>query len=166
MTGKIGFWLVVIALVSCSNQGPTAALASNDAVVETIGLPVYFEKTACFGRCPAFVFQWDADTVISLTITRPFRDGALANLTLGSYRATLSTKEAKRWNAKITEAEELASFSTLDALYDSPMVTDLPSTILEINGHRVVNRYRGPDLSELYTVLEQLIASSEWQLQE
>jgi hypothetical protein len=78
----------------------------------------------------------------------------------------LSSKEAKRWNAKITEAEELASFSTLDALYDSPMVTDLPSTILEINGHRVVNRYRGPDLSELYTVLEQLIASSEWQLQE
>ena len=84
MTGKIGFWLVVIALVSCSNQEPTAALASNDAVVETIGLPVYFEKTACFGRCPAFVFQWDADTVISLTITRPFRDGALANLALGS----------------------------------------------------------------------------------
>ena len=166
MTGKIGFWLVVIALVSCSNQEPTAALASNDAVVETIGLPVYFEKTACFGRCPAFVFQWDADTVISLTITHPFRDGDLANLALGSYRATLSTKEAKRWNAKIAEAEELASFSTLDALYDNPMVTDLPSTILEINGHRVVNRYRGPDLSALYTVLEQLIASSEWQLQE
>ncbi len=158
MTGKIGFMLVVIALASCSNKGPKATVASNNAVVETIGLPVYFEKTACFGCGPAFVFQWDDDTVISMTITRPFRDGALANLALGSYRATLSTEEAKRWNAKITEAQELASFSKLDALYDSPMVTDLPSTILEINGHRVVNRYRGPDLSELYTLLDQLIA--------
>ena len=166
MTGKTVFLLVLIALASCTNQAPYTALTSNETVVETIGLPVYFEKTACFGRCPAFVFQWDANTAVSLTITRPFSDGALADLTLGNYRATISPKEAKRWNAKITETAKLSSFDTLDAVYDNPMVTDLPSTILEINDHRVENRYRGPDLSELYTLLEQLIATLEWQLQE
>ncbi|MDE0980108.1 MAG: DUF6438 domain-containing protein [Flavobacteriales bacterium] len=166
MTGKIGLWLVVIALVSCRNLAPTAAFVSSETVDETSALPVYFEKTACFGRCPAFVFQWDGKEVISLTITRPFRDGVMANLALGSYRATITPKDATQWNAKIAEAQKLTSFSTLNAVYDSPMVMDLPSTIVEINGHRVVNRYRGPDLSELYALLEQLMATSEWQLQE
>ena len=166
MTGKIGFWLVIIALVSCTNQVPTAAVVSNETVVNSSALPVYFEKTACFGHCPAFVFQWDGIEVVSLTITRPFRDGAMANLALGSYRAIISPKDAIQWNAEIAEAEELASFSALNAVYDNPMVTDLPSTILEIKGHRVMNRYRGPDLSELYALLEQLMATSEWLLQE
>jgi hypothetical protein len=84
----------------------------------------------------------------------------------GSYRATINPEESERFNERILRAAERFSFSTLDSVYDSPMVTDLPSTILEIQGHRVTNRYKGPDLKDLYAEIEEQMATFGWQLQE
>ena len=166
MTRIIGFWIALALLISCRNQSPANAVNSVSSTEIIESSPIYFERTACFGRCPAFVFQYDGADLVSLTVKRPFYEGPMTKLVMGSYRAILSKKESGPFNDRILAAAERYSFSTLDSVYDSPMVTDLPSTILEIQGHRVTNRYKGPDLRGLYTEIEEQMATFGWQLQE
>lgn len=166
MTGKIAFSLVFAALVSCRSPDPAIATVSDDLVEAELAAPIYYERTVCFGRCPAFVFQWDGNDLLSLTVKRPFYEGNMMKFVPGSYRATINPEESERFNERILRAAERFSFSTLDSVYDSPMVTDLPSTILEIQGHRVTNRYKGPDLKDLYAEIEEQMATFGWQLQE
>ena len=124
--------------------------------------PLYFEKTACYGVCPAFVFEWNVGSDATLVITRPFRDGPLAQLELGSYTANTDVKERASWHSRIQNDAEIAEYGKLNAVYDNTMVTDLPSTITVIEGHRVTNRYKGPDLSKLYNSLESAMEALKW----
>ena len=61
-------------------------------------------------------------------------------------------------------AEDMGYFQLKD-VYDNRFVTDLPATITEIDGKRVMNRYEGPDLSRLYNQLDTLIENTPWNLQ-
>ncbi len=46
--------------------------------------------------------------------------------------------------------------------YDNPMIMDLPSTRLRFGNHQVLDRIDGPDLKELYVLLDSLIATTTW----
>lgn len=124
--------------------------------------PLVFEKTACFGPCPAFQFHWNEAQLATLTITRPFREGPLSALSPGNYQGVVTMKEVRLYNREIHAAAQSCSYGELDPIYDNPRVTDLPATITEINGKRVTNRHGGPDLNNLYRTIQTLIDSIEW----
>ena len=166
MLGKIGLWIVAIALTSCLNRESISAVETNTQKSSSFDLPVYFEKTACFGRCPVFAFEWDGKELLSLNVKQPFYQGDMTRFAPGKYNAKMSPSEARIFNKKILTSAEAASFFTLDSIYDNPMVTDLPSTILAIKGHQVVNRFKGPDLKALYSQIEEQMATFQWLLQE
>ena len=166
MSGKIGFWIIAIALTSCLNRESIADLETKTEKSSSLDLPVYFEKTACFGRCPVFVFQWDGKQHLSLHVKQPFYQGSMTRFAPGKYKAKMGPSEAKAFNERILASAETVSFFALDEIYDNPMVTDLPSTILTIKGHRVVNRFKGPDLKALYSQLEEQMDTFQWLLQE
>lgn len=124
--------------------------------------PVFMEKTACFGPCSAFQFHWNEAQLVTITITRPFREGPLSTLSPGNYHGVVTMEEARLHSREIQAATQSCNYEELEPLYDNPRVTDLPATITEIKGTRVTNRYGGPDLNNLYRTIQTLIDSIEW----
>lgn len=124
--------------------------------------PLFLEKTACFGPCPAFKFNWNEAQLATITITRPFREGPLSALSPGNYQGVLTMEEARLHSREIQATAQSCRYEELETLYDNPRVTDLPATITEINGMLVTNRYGGPDLNNLYRTIQTLIDSIEW----
>tara|TARA_B100000768_G_C11277359_1_gene376628 strand:+ start:2470 stop:2997 length:528 start_codon:yes stop_codon:yes gene_type:complete len=124
--------------------------------------PIHFEKTACFGRCTAFQFTWNEDNTTDLEITRPFLDGPLSTLESGKYQGQLSTKLARKLLQSLDAEATACGYETLANEYDNPRVTDLPSTITEIGGKRVQNRYGGPNLNKLYSAFQEILDQIEW----
>lgn len=112
---------------------------------------LFYRRTACFGMCPSFDFavhrSGDA-----------FYEGRNFVDLIGTYQGATSQESIDQVIAK---AKELR-YDTLQNVYDNRFVTDLPSVQTEINGKLVVNRYQGPNLKELYTVLDSMIARIEW----
>ena len=84
----------------------------------------------------------------------------------GLYHTEVDQNESQIFYERIDGLAQALNFKTLETVYDNAMVTDLPSTILEINGHRVLNRYGGPNLNELYAEIENQMATFTWLLQE
>jgi len=126
----------------------------------TQALPFHYQKTMCFGPCPAFTFTVSASGAASLDIIRPLREAPLNALEPGRYSAQL--ENVIGWNQKITAAASAVNHNRLDSLYDNPRVTDLPATITIYNGKSVTNRYNGPDLTTLYAVLDEAMAALKW----
>lgn len=112
---------------------------------------IYYQRTMCFGACPAFTFV-ALDNGLCMYNGRNYVD------LIGSYKGRYSAKALD----DVYAAAEAVGYDTLKAKYDNPMVSDLPSVITEIKGQRVVNRYRGPDLQRLYTALDSLVESVDW----
>ena len=123
---------------------------------------VYFEKTACFGPCTAFQFTWNEGSDLALTITRPFNEGPLSSLSPGHFTGTMTPGKARKHMQSINEAAASCQYKSLDDAYDNPRVTDLPSTITEINGKRVKARYGAPDLKSLYNALQIILDETSW----
>lgn len=145
-------WMI-LASIGCSNKNTAGSAPDFE--------PAIFEKTLCFGPCPAFLFELHTDGHCDLTITRPFREGKLKDLEPGKYVAEMS--DAKSWNDALHSALELTGYHELDDVYDNEHITDLPSTKTTIQGKSITNRYKGPDLDPLYAVLEQGMESLNWQ---
>jgi hypothetical protein len=160
LISRIGFGLGVIALLmGCAAQPPSIPSYSSEASIPAE--VVRYQKTMCFGPCPAFVFEVGADGACALELTRPFREGNLAKLEPGLYVAQL--ERLNDWNASIAQAYEQTGYSDLAPSYDNPRITDLPATITTIRGYQVENRYKGPDLATLYAVLDTTMANLPWQ---
>lgn len=113
---------------------------------------IYYQRTMCFGTCPAFTF-------IALDNGQCLYTGQNYVDLIGSYKGRYSAKALD----DVYAAAEAVGYDTLQAKYDNPMVTDLPSVITEINGKRVINRYRGPNLKRLYSALDSLVSGVNWQ---
>jgi len=141
------------ALSACSVQQDAAAVAFEE---------VFYEKTLCFGPCPAFIFHVQPNGQCEMTITRPFREGPLEQLKTGSYAAAMLLS-ASDWNGQIKSAIDKTAYLELRELYDNPRITDLPSTKTTLYGKLVTNRYKGPELSTLYGVFDEAMASLDWQ---
>tara|TARA_B100001057_G_scaffold467189_1_gene525090 strand:- start:399 stop:896 length:498 start_codon:yes stop_codon:yes gene_type:complete len=122
--------------------------------------PALYQKTMCFGPCPAFTFAVDASGLATLSIDRPLRIAPLNALPPGSYRAKLT--DASSWNTRVDAAAREVKYSSLDSLYDNPKVTDLPATITLWDGKSVTNRYNGPDLTTLYAAFDAAMAALIW----
>jgi len=159
LISRIGFGLGVIALLmGCAVQPPSIPSNSSEASMQAE--VVRYQKTMCFGPCPAFVFEVGTDGACSLELTRPFREGNLANLEPGLYVAQL--ERLNDWNTSIAQAYEQTGYRDLAPSYDNPRITDLPATITTIRGYQVENRYKGPDLATLYAVLDTTMANLPW----
>ncbi len=96
------------------------------------------ERTACFGRCPIYNASiYKSGLVIYIGEKWVEREG--------HYKAVLSKDKVK---ALFEEAESIGFFKMEEA-YDSPYVTDLPSTIITLQKDDVLkivaNRYQGPE---------------------
>ena len=153
----IGFGFIAF-LIGCAAQA--SSVASNETSGSLQAEVVRYQKTMCFGPCPAFVFEVKADGACTLELARPFRDGSLADLEPGLYKSELEQIDA--WNLSISEAYNQTAYSELAPSYDNPRITDLPATITTIRGYQVQNRYKGPDLANLYAVLDSTMANLDW----
>ena len=126
----------------------------------TKALPVHYQKTMCFGPCPAFTFAVDLSGKAELEVVRPLQEVPLDALAPGHYAAQL--QDVNAWNARVHEALESVHYTQLDSVYDNPRVTDLPATITICYGKSVTNRYNGPDLTTLYAALDEAMAELKW----
>jgi hypothetical protein len=144
----------------------TAALAlgvSACSSVENTAKPereIRYERTMCFGPCPAFEFVAYATGRCELTVRNPGNEGPLAELSPGDY-----VGEIEDAPDRMAELEALAlklNYLELDATYDDPRVMDVAAKQTVLLGHRVTNRFGGPDLKELYAPLQSLIDGIDW----
>jgi len=120
-------------------------------------LTIAFEKTACFGRCPVYkvkVFQSGFATFEGLNFTEK----------MGLYSYQFSESEIK----SIYEDALQIGYFELDASYDDTRITDLPSTISEINymgkSHRVKARVNIPEkLKNFHKNLAVTLQEKDWE---
>lgn len=143
-------FILFLFLFSCKSGNESQKTAeenpTKDTVVVMVEKPVTpkdtlviaFEKTACFGRCPVYkvkVYQSGFATYEGLNFTEK----------MGLYSYQFSKPEIE---SIYQDALEIAYFE-LDAEYDDKRITDLPSTISEINykgkSHRVKARVEAPE---------------------
>ena len=159
--------LILLAVFSCKSrkdlEKDTLPTAQADTVVviepvKPVERPteksevIYYERSACFGTCPSFIFTVDSEGKCNFK-GRNFVD------MIGDYKGTVTEDQV---NAIRLQALTLG-YDTLQGRYDQPMVSDLPSTITSIDGKRVLNRYNGPNLKLLYNSLDTLIVRVAWE---
>jgi len=118
------------------------------------------QRTACFGRCPIYVLTVYKDGTVIYNAEK-WVDKE------GTFQAKASTELFQKL---LKKAEEIGYFS-LDDLYDSDGVTDLPSTITTIRSEedlkQIVNRYQGPEkLADFEQYFDSLYLSLEWSEQD
>lgn len=153
--------LVVILLIAfslaCSNSKKAVEESSSKEVVTEVSTALTFERTLCFGACPAFKI-----TVMS--------DGSCAYEgykfvdMVGKYKATISQE-------KLSEIQQEAAnidFFNLRDTYDNQAITDIPSVIIAISGEngmkQIVDRAEAPEeLKRFEKYLDQVLLSLDWQ---
>ena len=161
---------VSLALAGCKNreniasetENSTEALAEEKLRVDSVILAeptvpaeavevIFYERTACFGTCPSFIFR-------AMDNGQVYYQGRNFVDMIGNYKA--ETNPANY--APVFMKAHAMGYDTLADRYDNQLVTDLPAVITDLNGKRVYNRYQGPDLRELYAEIDSLIATIEW----
>ena len=160
------FHALAAGLWSCN--GKTTSMASHhpDQVQEVPACePISYERTACFGPCPVFEFNWDGAQNANLIIKRPFPNGTLSELEMGTFAASIPPARAQTWCNRLDSVVLALRYASLDSSYDNPRVTDLPAIITEINHHRVYNRMGGPNLTILYDELQFIMEDINWRSQ-
>lgn len=159
------FLLLTIASGLWSCQNKSAAIESQNSETSRSFSncePISYERTACFGPCPVFEFNWDGIQSASLTIKRPFPSGSLSELGMGTFSASIQPARAEEWCDRIDSAVIAVRYTSLDSLYDNPRVTDLPAIITDLKNHRVYNRMGGPNLTILYDELQLIMEDINW----
>ena len=134
--------------------------ADSSSTTEDRALAVHYQKTLCFGPCPAFTFTVAPSGRAALEVIRPLREAPLDALEPGHYAAELN--DLTSWNERVRLAMDAVNYAQLDSLYDNPRVTDLPATITICGGKSVTNRYNGPDLATLYAAFDEAMAALNW----
>ncbi|MFM1932297.1 MAG: hypothetical protein RL226_1600, partial [Bacteroidota bacterium] len=165
MNVKLAFVVALVLFAGCKNRKNTAEaepVAPIDETMEVITeqpqeepverMVLYYERTSCFGTCPSFTFA------VSSSGAATYEGRNFVNR-IGKYTGQIEYTQIYR----IIRTSERYGYDTLQTSYDNPMVMDLPSVITEINGKRVENRYRGPDLEALYSEFDTLIEQVNWQ---
>jgi hypothetical protein len=166
MRYSILFFFVLLFGVGC-NSKKEAASAEVASVPDTVvvimdppapkdSLAVHFEKTPCFGRCPVFkinVYQSGFATYEGLNFAE--------KMGLYSYRFSEADLE------KIYDMASSIDYFNLDSEYNDPRVTDLPSTISQIQlndeSHRVKARMGVPKaLKDFHENLGIMLNERDW----
>ena len=148
---------ILLISISCFFSACTSTSNLTETVVP-LEISIALQKTMCYGTCPAYNFQALNDGRATLTIGRFAEDVMGRTLDRGNYSGIILETDILRI---LSLASSLNYFELLE-IYDDEMLMDLPAAISTINGHTVFNRYDGPDLDELYTEIEKLMASTDW----
>jgi len=141
---RMPWWLLTVML-SFGCAGPKAYLGKGD------GPWLVYERTPCFGPCPAFELEVDVDGSARFHGRRNIRPE-------GNQVAIWSDGDMRA----IAEAAHEVGFRTKTGRYDNPLVTDLPSKKIILGGHDLLDRVDGPDVDALYAALDSLISITEW----
>jgi hypothetical protein len=121
-------------------------------------MSVALQKTMCFGTCPSYNFEVLSDGHATLTVGRFAEDALGRALAHGNYTGTM---DLNLIDQIVIKAKSLDYFS-LKEKYDDSNLMDLPAAISTIEGHYVYNRYNGPDLDELYLLIERSMSTVDW----
>ena len=143
--------LLVMALVLA---GGCSAPQSAVEVKVLVGL----QRTPCFGRCPVYEFSMLNTGEATLKVGRFCEEAFGRAMEEGMHTAKV---DPSAWQDVLDLAAELR-FDTLASRYDNPQVTDLPASVVTIDGKTVFSRYGGPNLNDLFTRIEQDIGTTDW----
>lgn len=118
-----------LALLAIFVLGPSAALTRP---VARDDFAISLERSACFGRCPAYKLRITADGAVTF-------DGETNVARPGHHRARISRVAVRRLRQMVVDAR----FMGFRPLYDGG-VTDVPTTTVSVTlggvSHTVVNR--------------------------
>ena len=148
---QIACALALTILASCSGEKDITSSTPLD-------ISISLQKTPCYGSCSVYLFQVLNDDSATLTVGRMASDNLNLNLPEGKYVGQLSNSDIE----EIVAYAENNGYFELKEKYDDAMVMDLPATISLIEGHRVFNRFEGPNLDGLYSLIESKISSMVW----
>ena len=143
--------LLLLALVLA---GGCSAPQSAVEVKVLVGL----QRTPCFGRCPVYEFSMLNTGEATLKVGRFCEEAFGRAMEEGMHTAKV---DPSAWQEVLDLAGELR-FDTLASRYDNPQVTDLPASVVTIDGKTVFSRYGGPNLNDLFTRIEQSIGTTDW----
>lgn len=149
LTASLGGLLAVLALGCAGLQG---AAWQDDEVV--VGL----RRTMCMGGCPDYQLVVRGNGEATLVVGAFSEEVFGRRLEQGRHAAVV---DLKAWKHVLAKGAELG-FDTLQARYDNPMVMDLPAAIVTLEGKEVFNRYGGPNLNELYQLIERQVGATDW----
>ena len=140
----MGVAVAVAALLS-SCAGPSAYLKTNTEPW------LRYERTPCFGPCPAFILEVDSDG-------RAQYNGRRNVVQEGTFRGQWSKAQIQR----VAEMAHEVAFKDKAGVYDNPMVTDLPTKRILLSGMAFVDRIDAPPVDALYTLMDSLISVTDW----
>lgn len=135
----------MVSLTSCSLSQKLASTKDAQRLV------VRLDRSPCFGPCPTYTFSLYAEG-------RATYDGRRFTTLEGLHHAHATLEQIDR----ILTVARTLQFSELDSIYDDPRVMDLPAQTFTIEGHCVLNRYGGPDLSPLLETIENVVTELNW----
>ena len=141
----------VLAISSCSTEKYIKSTPSLELVVT-------LQKTTCYGDCPVYNFQALNDGRATLIVGRITSVEFGLGLKEGEYEGTINSEDLK----EIIDLAETIDYFSLKPKYDDEKLMDLPAAISSIKGHRVFNRFDGPNLDPLYSLIEQKIVEIQW----
>ena len=94
----------------------------------------------------------------TLTVGRMSHSRFGLELKEGDYEGVINLGDLE----EILEYAKTIGYFDLAPEYDDKKVMDLPASISSIEGHRVFNRFEGPNLDGLYSLIESKISSVVW----
>lgn len=130
--------LTILVLVLCSACGQQQRVTATNHTFGSAADALFFslERTPCFGKCPAYLITVDREGAAVYT-GRTFADRP------GTWKARVDQATM----AALLERASAIGFFAMEDRYDGP-VTDLPSTIIRVNGDgrdkQVLARYKTP----------------------
>jgi hypothetical protein len=140
----------------------TTAIAQADTLLqdEAPHLVLSFERTACYGHCPAYIFKAYSNGDATY-------EGKKHVKRVGIYLASMSEKDLLELHEKAAEI----GFFELAGRYpiEGPLIADLPNTIthyvLGERSKKIVNNHLAPEpLGEFEAYLDEMIERLSWQL--
>jgi len=172
---KLGIQILFLAFVifscksnksaSSEDRSAEATNSTTDTVVVVVEKPaeqkdtllIGFEKTPCFGRCPAYkvkIYRSGFATYEGLNFTEK----------LGTYSTHFTDEEI----ADIFKSAAEIGYFSLEDKYDNPRVSDLPSTISTLNTEdekkRIVARMNIPqELKTFHNNLADTLLEKNWE---
>ena len=119
---------------------------------------VGLQRTPCFGRCPVYEFSMLNTGEATLKVGRFCEEAFGRAMEEGMHTAKV---DPSAWQEVLDLAAALR-FDTLASRYDNPQVTDLPASVVTIDGKTVFSRYGGPNLNDFFTRIELGIGTTDW----
>lgn len=153
------FRYIFILTLSAATLASCTPEVNNAHSTTPLRVSAALQKTMCYGTCPSYNFEVLSDGRATLTVGRFAEDVIGRGLEKGNYTGQVALEDI---DLIVQKAKSMGYFSLNDK-YDDPLLMDLPAAISTIEGHYVYNRYGGPDLDELYILIERTMSKVDWQ---